>query len=86
MKSLLQNSIQTIVDQILRTGKEFAIPQDLIPQVQKSISNRLELKKKITKSEIKNTIKYIKYTTDLKNYTEHFFDKNYYGFPLELLK
>lgn len=85
MKSLRQYSIQTLVDQIMRTGKEYTISQDLIPQIQNSISKRLELKKKITKSDIRDSIKYIKYTTDLKNYTNHFFDKNYYGFPLELM-
>ena len=85
MKTLLQNSIQTMIDEILRTGKEYEIPDDLKPQLQKSLSKRLESKKKITKSDIKESIKYIKYTKDLQNYTKHFFDKNYYGFPLELL-
>jgi len=85
MKSLRQHSVQTLVDQILRTGKEYSIPQDLIPQIQKSITKRLELKKKITKLDIRDSMKYIKYTADLKNYVKHFFDKDYYGFPLELM-
>jgi hypothetical protein len=40
----------------------------------------------VTKYEIKNKIKYIKYTSDLQRYTQRFFNKNYYGFPFELIK
>jgi hypothetical protein len=74
-----------MIDEILRTGKEYEIPDDLKPLLEKSLLKRLELKNKITKSDIKESIKYIKYTKDLQSYTKHFFDKNYYGFPLELM-
>lgn len=87
MRKLYESAKQTVVDEILRTGKELNIPQTLQPQIMKSIQNRLQIKRKITKSDIKNTIKYMKYTNDLKNYTtKNFFDKSYYGFPLELLR
>lgn len=86
MKSLYEKAGQTLVDEIIRTGNEFSIPQTLQPQILKSLYDRLQIKKKITKSDIQDTIKYIKYTTDLQKYTKRFFDKNFYGFPLELMK
>lgn len=86
MKSLFDTAKQKMIDEILRSGEEFNIPQSLQPQIMKSLHDRLQIKKKITKSDIKNTIKYIKYTADLQNYTKHFYDKNFYGFPLELMK
>lgn len=86
MKSLFETARQTVVDEVIRSGREIHLPQSLQPQVMRSLHDRLQTKKKITRSDIKKTIRYIKYTSDLRGYTKHFFDKNYYGLPLELLK
>lgn len=87
MKSLFNTAKQKLVDSIIRQAErqKIEIPQSLQPQIMEALLDRIESKKEITKSDIKNTIKYIKYTTDLKNYTKNFFNKDYYGFPLELL-
>lgn len=86
MKSLRQIAKQNIVDEIIRTGHSIDIPQSLQPELIQSLSDRFDSKKKITKTDIQNTLKSIKYANDLKRYTKHFFDKNFYGFPLELMK
>jgi hypothetical protein len=87
MKNLLDFSKQKLVDEVLRTGKEYELPDDLKILVEQELNKRLKLKEKITKSEIKDTIKYIRYTNDLKKYvSKQFFDSNFYGFPLELLR
>lgn len=86
MKTLHTIARQSLVDQILRTGHKINVPEPLQPQIQQVISKRLDTKKKITKSDIKKKKKYISYTKDLQAYPQRFFDPNFYGFPLELLK